>query len=92
MTLDANRAMDDDGVEENRNCTWCGGSFQFHDLAWCSMCGGPFHLALRMDVPVEDCGHAWLSDELEAVVFSCNRCLELQGEPTGSPDQHSGHR
>lgn len=57
-------------------CTCCGRAFQVHDLAWCSSCGGPFHLALRTDVPVQDCGDAWIDEELEAVQFGCNRCLQ----------------
>jgi len=43
-----------------------------------------------MDVPVEDCGEAWLSDEVEAVVFGCNRCLEpQQDEAAGAPIRSS---
>ena len=67
-------------------CTCCAGPFRAHDLGWCSLCGEPFHLALRIDIPVAECGEAWIDDELEAVQFGCNRCLQssrLRGAAAG---------
>ena len=45
------------------------------DRAACHRCGREFHLALRSDSAVVDCGDAWIDGELEALVFSCNTCL-----------------
>jgi len=43
--------------------------------ATCNQCGADFHFALRVDVPAKDCGDAWIDDEIQALVFGCNRCL-----------------
>jgi predicted amidophosphoribosyltransferase len=43
--------------------------------AACNECGREFHLALRTDIAVQDCGDAWIHDELQAVVFGCDDCL-----------------
>ncbi len=43
--------------------------------ATCNQCGADFHFALRTDVPAKDCGDAWIDDEVQALVFGCNRCL-----------------
>jgi hypothetical protein len=64
-------------------CGCCGRGFGQYDLAWCSICGLPFHLALRTDMPVNECGEAWLSDAVEAVIFSCNRCIGAQRDTPG---------
>jgi hypothetical protein len=69
-------------------CCCCGRPFVGQDLARCSICGAPFHLALRIDVPAVDCGQAWISDELEAVQFGCNRCLR----PEPNQDEAKGLR
>ncbi|HEY7295138.1 MAG TPA: hypothetical protein VH916_08850 [Dehalococcoidia bacterium] len=50
-----------DGLTENR--------------ATCNRCGADFHFALRLDVPSKDCGDAWIDDEVQALIFGCNRCL-----------------
>jgi hypothetical protein len=81
----ANAASGDDLV-----CLCCGRGFEGNDLAWCSICGEPFHLALRIDVPALDCGQAWISDELEAVQFGCSRCLDPAKPESNSPDAPPG--
>ncbi|HLZ72941.1 MAG TPA: hypothetical protein VKV26_23805 [Dehalococcoidia bacterium] len=50
--------------------------------ATCNQCGADFHFALRIDVPAKDCGDAWIDDEVQALVFGCNRCLGRM-EPAG---------
>jgi hypothetical protein len=61
-------------------CVCCGERFKEHDLAVCTMCGGSFHLALRTDVEVRDCGDVWINEELDGIEFGCNRCLGLMTE------------
>jgi hypothetical protein len=60
-------------------CNCCEGPFQSSDRATCTFCGGSFHLAMRTDVAVQECGQVWINDELEALEFGCNRCLEKAG-------------
>ena len=43
--------------------------------AICNDCGREFHLALRTDQPAKDCGDAWIDEEVQALLFGCNRCL-----------------
>ena len=66
--------MNDSGV-----CICCGGAFNAHDRAVCTSCGSAFHLAMRIDISVEECGQVWINDELEALEFGCNHCLEAAG-------------
>jgi hypothetical protein len=55
-------------------CTVCGESLS-EQRATCNQCGDDFHFALRIDVAAKDCGDAWIDDEIQALIFGCNRCL-----------------
>ncbi len=59
-------------VEER--CTVCGEPLS-EQRASCNQCGADFHFALRTDVVTKDCGDAWIDDEIQALIFGCNRCL-----------------
>ena len=61
------------------SCPCCDRSFSAYDRAVCSFCGRPFHLAMRLDVPVDECGQVWINDEAEALEFGCNDCLRRLG-------------
>lgn len=58
-------------------CGVCGEALG-DNRATCQQCGADFHLALRTDVPARDCGDAWIDDEVQALIFGCNRCLGKQ--------------
>jgi hypothetical protein len=62
-------------------CHVCGGSMDVN-FASCYQCGRNYHLALRVDVDVTDCGDAWVDDEVQALVFGCNVCLGRVSAPT----------
>lgn len=55
-------------------CSVCGRSMD-RNRAACNQCGAEFHLALRTDVEMQDCGDAWIDDDVQALIFGCNRCL-----------------
>lgn len=56
--------------------------------ATCNQCGADFHFALRVDVPARDCGDAWIDDEIQALVFACNRCLGRE-LPASAPRRYA---
>ena len=59
-------------------CAVCGGPLTRNASADCYMCGQLFHLGLTTDSVVDDCGQVWLDDEVMALQFACNSCLEAQ--------------
>lgn len=61
-------------------CTVCGEPLT-DQRATCNQCGADYHFALRVDVPAKDCGDAWIDDEIQALVFGCNRCLGRDQPP-----------
>jgi len=72
-------------------CVCCRRPFRAHDRAICTSCGAGFHLAMRIDVVVEECGEVWINDELEALEFGCNRCLDKAGRmEQSSPKEGRG--
>lgn len=52
----------------------------------CYSCGQYFHLGLTANSDVEDCGQVWLDDEVLALQFACNSCLEAQSGAAPSND------
>jgi hypothetical protein len=60
-------------------CECCKGPFSAFDRAVCNSCGRPFHLAMRTDVELNECGQVWINEELEALEFGCNDCLRAAG-------------
>jgi hypothetical protein len=72
-------AMIEPGATDSARCVCCDRPFAGHDHAMCTTCGKAFHLAMRVDVPVEECGQVWINETLEALEFGCNRCLEAAG-------------
>lgn len=57
-------------------CAICG-LVMDNNRASCNQCGEQFHLALRVDQNATDCGDAWIDEDVQALVFGCNRCLGL---------------
>jgi predicted amidophosphoribosyltransferase len=55
-------------------CAVCGQTMD-DNRAFCNQCGNAFHLALRVDQNATDCGDAWIDEDVQALVFGCNRCL-----------------
>lgn len=72
----------------DEGCAVCGGEMDVN-RAICNQCGRAFHLALRVDAGVTDCGDAWIDDEVQALVFGCNRCL---GRATPAGPKHYQRR
>lgn len=67
------------------SCAVCGGPLHPDAQADCYSCGQYFHLGLTANSDVEDCGQVWLDDEVLALQFACNSCLEAQsGAAPGS--------
>ena len=66
------------------SCAVCGRPLRPDAQADCYSCGQYFHLGLTANSDVEDCGQVWLDDEVLALQFACNRCLEAQNDATPS--------
>ena len=71
-------------------CVVCAAPLQTDAQADCYRCGGYFHLALTTNSSVEDCGQVWIDDEVMALQFACNGCLDEplneQGAPPETPE------
>lgn len=58
-----------------------------HMVALCDQCSKPYHLNQRTDLPGDDCGQVWISEEHLALEFACNSCLNPPvEEPPSSLD------
>jgi hypothetical protein len=68
----------------NDPCRVCGDPTSEHSHAVCYRCRRPYHLALRQDIPAKDCGQVWLDEELLALQFACNVCLEVSAPTDGT--------
>ena len=70
------------------SCAVCARPLRPDAQADCYSCGQYFHLGLTADSDVEDCGQVWLDDEVLALQFTCNSCLEAQSDaaPGGDAD------
>ena len=82
MTDTASPAADDPGAS---GCVVCAAPLQSDAQADCYRCGGYFHLALTTNSTVEDCGQVWLDDEVMALQFACNGCLDENGAAGEQP-------
>jgi hypothetical protein len=69
-------------------CAICGRAMD-RNRASCNQCGAEFHLALRTDVEMQDCGDAWIDDDVQALVFGCNRCLGRLPLPAASGKRYA---
>ncbi len=72
-------------AETPSQCAVCGGPLSRNASADCYMCGQLFHLGLTTDSVVDDCGQVWLDDEVMALQFACNSCLEQQRAEAEGP-------
>ena len=68
------------------SCAVCGHPLRPDAQADCYSCGQYFHLGLTANSDVEDCGQVWLDDEVLALQFACNRCLEAQTDAAPGGD------
>lgn len=55
--------------------------------ALCTRCNQPFHLQVRQDQPVQDCGAVWVMEPFMTLQYACNSCL---GRDKGAPERVSG--
>ncbi|MGH2634291.1 MAG: hypothetical protein ACRDG3_12835 [Tepidiformaceae bacterium] len=62
-------------------CSVCAQAIAPHMLAWCDACSKPYHLNQRNDLPGDDCGEVWISEEHLGLQFACNNCLHPAPEP-----------
>ena len=65
-------------------CAVCDEPLRADAQADCYSCGRFFHLGLTADSDVADCGQVWIDDEVLALQFACNRCIDAQ---TGASEQ-----
>lgn len=65
-------------------CTVCDEPLRADAQADCYSCGRFFHLGLTADSDIADCGQVWIDDEVLALQFACNRCIDAQ---TGVSEQ-----
>ena len=88
MSQAANQPTADEAL-----CAVCGRPLRPDAQADCYSCGQYFHLGLTANSDVEDCGQVWLDDEVLALQFACNRCLEAQTDaaPGGGTEGDSAH-
>lgn len=70
---------------EAASCVVCGELLRPDAQADCYSCGQFFHLALTATAGVEDCGQVWIDDEVMALQFACNGCLEETGGASEEP-------
>ncbi len=43
-------------------CDVCGEPLDENNVSCCLICGGRFHMAWFIDVPVKNCGQAWFEE------------------------------
>ena len=74
------------------SCAVCGRPLRPDAQADCYSCGQYFHLGLTANSDVEDCGQVWLDDEVLALQFACNSCLEAQSDAAPGSDADDERR
>lgn len=62
-------------TESPSTCYVCSLSVESHMEAYCNTCGNLYHLNSRADMPGDDCGQVWISEEHLSLQFACNTCL-----------------
>ena len=70
-------------------CAVCDEPLRADAQADCYSCGRFFHLGLTADSDVADCGQVWIDDEVLALQFACNRCIDAQ-TGAGAQDEQVG--
>jgi hypothetical protein len=63
-------------VAETWPCNVCGEEVDEATSSVCTSCNERYHLNQRQDRPGKDCGSVWINDELLALEFACQRCLD----------------
>jgi hypothetical protein len=63
-------------------CAICGLPVTEQTSTYCSFCARLFHLSMRNDVTIDECGEVWLNDVHLGLEFACRDCLE-GGEDDG---------
>ena len=68
-------------------CAVCDEPLRPDAQADCYSCGRFFHLGLTADSDVADCGQVWIDDEVLALQFACNRCIDAQTGASAQDEQ-----
>ena len=68
-------------------CAVCDAPLRSDAQADCYSCGRFFHLGLTADSDVADCGQVWIDDEVLALQFACNRCIDAQTGASAQDEQ-----
>ena len=68
-------------------CAVCDEPLRSDAQADCYSCGRFFHLGLTADSDVADCGQVWIDDEVLALQFACNRCIDAQTGASAQDEQ-----
>ena len=66
-------------------CAVCGEAGDGKTTSICNVCGEPFHLNPRNDVPGKDCGAVWINEQFLSLEFACQRCLDGDAPAPGRP-------
>lgn len=68
------------------SCSVCHEPLEAHTEAYCNVCGQPFHLNQRSDIPGKDCGDVSISEEHLGLEFFCRNCIEGEASDPGALD------
>lgn len=68
------------------SCSVCHEALEAHTEAYCNVCGRPFHLNQRSDIPGKDCGDVSISDEHLGLEFFCRNCIEGEASDPAALD------
>jgi hypothetical protein len=66
------------------SCSVCHEALEAHTETYCNVCGLPFHLNQRSDIPGKDCGEVSISDEHLGLEFFCRNCIEMEPADSGA--------
>lgn len=68
-------------------CHLCDQPMGEHETADCYLCGKLFHLQMIETADGPDCGDVWIDDEVLALQFACQNCIEAHaGGAPASPE------
>jgi len=57
-------------------CCVCGEALDEENVARCTICERQFHLAWSTQVPLKNCGRAWIDERICAMRFMCDTCAK----------------
>jgi hypothetical protein len=67
----------------SETCVICNKPTGDETTAHCTFCAKPFHLSMRNDITIDECGEVWINDVHLGLEFACRSCLEGANEEDG---------